>query len=512
MKKIFILLTIAFGFISCVEDEGNYSYTELNEITIEGLEESYNVLQKIDTIKIQPKITSTILGDNLDNFEMQWHIHEGIAEHIHTIVGHEKDLVLPVDFAIGSYTLYLTVLDKTTGLKTMANAPIKVTTPTSKGFLLLGDDLEEGIIGLDMVTMPAGRDTSVVENVYDNSETRFKGADRILYQGLRPNDYQSLWMCTDDGSFRMNNSTEISIISELNDYGMIEISSDFEQKKPMRIKDVFPHQTTVNRSYMYRGYLTEDVAVLNMIITAEYFGQPCNRTSASSTKLFSLYPLAFTMGAYSSAQNCILLYNTDEERFMKINTNFNASHCTSLSDYATDIFPWNQQGTGRKIVWGGNTVNGTYGSSFAIMKDDNNNHFLYKFRSGTYSPLKEGYYEIDMSVAENFANASHYMVSGTNSLLLYAHGSTLYMYDYAYKKLLKRDMGGEITYLDIEYASAGSRTAFVVATYDETEKGIVRKLDVGTDVNTLEIIDRPNEVWHTRLRVKDVEWKRAYGS
>ena len=66
--------------------------------------------------------------------------------------------------------------------------------------------------------------------------------------------------------------------------------------------------------------------------------------------------------------------------------------------------------------------------------------------------------------------------------------------------------------MDIEYASAGSRTAFVVATYDETEKGIVRKLDVGTDVNTLEIIDRPNEVWHTRLRVKDVEWKRAYGS
>ena len=68
MKKIFILLTIAFGFISCVEDEGNYSYTELNEITIEGLEESYNVLQKLDTIKIQPKITSTILGDNLDKF------------------------------------------------------------------------------------------------------------------------------------------------------------------------------------------------------------------------------------------------------------------------------------------------------------------------------------------------------------------------------------------------------------------------------------------------------------
>ena len=60
------------------------------------------------------------------------------------------------------------------------------------------------------------------------------------------------------------------------------------------------------------------------------------------------------------------------------------------------------------------------------------------------------------------------------------------------------------------HASASSRTSFVVATYSDSEKGIVRKLDVGSDVNTLEIKDREKEVWHTRLRVKDVEWKRAY--
>jgi hypothetical protein len=93
---------------------------------------------------------------------------------------------------------------------------------------------------------------------------------------------------------------------------------------------------------------------------------------------------------------------------------------------------------------------------------------------------------------------------------MYAYGSTLYLYNYAYGDILSRDMGGEITYLDLEYNSTGSRTAFVVATYNDTDKGIVRKLDVGTDPNVLEIIDRPKEVWHTRLKVKDVEWKKAY--
>lgn len=512
MKKILILLLSATCFFSCVEDEGNYTYTDINQVKIEGLEESYNVLNGLDVIQIQPKITGSVLGDNLEHYEYQWHIHEGIGEHIHTVISNEKDLNYPVNINIGNYTLYLTVLDKSTGLKTIAGATMKVTTPTSKGFLLLGDDLEEGIMGLDMVVMPAGRDTTVVENVYDNSETRFVGADRILYQGIRYNETQSLWMCTEDGSFRMNNIEDISIISELNDFGMIEISSDFGHKQPMRIMDVFPHPSTTNRSGSYRGYLTEDVAVLNMIITAEYFAQPCNRLSATSNNLFKFYPLAFTMSTYYTGHNCVLLYNMDEERFMKINTYFNASYCTTLPDYATDKFPWDQRDTGRTIVWGGNSVNGSYGSSYAIMKDREGKHFLYKFRSGPYSALKEDCYEIDLSVATNFAEASHYMVSGTNSLLLYAHGSTLYMYDYAYKTLLTRDMGAEITHLDLEYCSKGSRTEFVVATYSDTEKGVVRKLEVGTDVNKLEIIDRPKEVWKTRLRVKDVEWKRAYGS
>ena len=71
-------------------------------------------------------------------------------------------------------------------------------------------------------------------------------------------------------------------------------------------------------------------------------------------------------------------------------------------------------------------------------------------------------------------------------------------------------MGAEITCLEAEFVSAQSRTAFMVATYSDSEKGIVRKLDVGTDPNVLEIIDRPKEVWHTRLKVKDVEWKKAY--
>jgi len=514
MKKTIILLLTSLGLFSCVEDEGNYTYTSLNEITIEGLESSYNVLDKVDIIKITPTIKGSILGDNLDNYEFQWHIHEGVTEHKHTIIGNEKDLEYKVDLGIGDFTLYFTVKDKTTGLETSTYAGIKSSTAISKGFMLLGDDVEEGIMGVDMVVMPAGRDTTVAENIYDNSETRFKGADKIIYPGARSvaPDKENIWMCTDDGSFRVDHKDGVfTIISEVNDYHMIE--TDFQQK-PLRIVDMFPHQFNYygrnwNCSYSNRGYMTEDMMFVGSVMTAEYYATPCNRLSATATELFNFFPFVFYNEASNNGYtNTFVIYNTDENRFMKTYWNLTrASHCVAPgSDYSTDYFPWDQAGTGRTMVWGGNGLD-TGGYFNALMKDTEGKYFLYKFIAGPYSFTKKGCYEIDLSIAPNFADASHYMVSATGSIMLYTYGSKLCMYNYVYKTYQEYDMGAEITCLEAEFVSAQSRTAFMVATYSDSEKGIVRKMDVGTNPNVLEIIERPNEVWNTRLRVKDIEWK-----
>lgn len=514
MKKTVILLLASIGLFSCVEDEGNYNYTSLNEITIEGIEGSYNLLDKVDVLKITPTIKGSILGDNLDNYEYQWHIHEGVTEHKHTILSNEKDLEYKVDLGVGSYTLYFTVKDRTTGLEASAYSSIKTSTAISKGFMLIGDDMEEGIMGLDMVVMPAGRDTTVAENVYDNSETRFKGADKILYQGPRGGmiEKETLWMCTDDGSFRMNHHPgTLSIISEVNDYHLIE--TEFEHKT-MRIKDIFPHQCNFynvfwNCSYMYRGYMTEDMIVISQTMTTDYHTTPCNRVSNTATEMFNFYPHIFynETNRNTTLQNYII-YNTDDNCFMTPQWKLiRTTHCKEVGiDRPTDPFPWNQNGTGRTMVWAGNSFDAG-GNSYALMKDAEGKYFLYKFSAGPYNFQKRGCYEIDLNAAPNFANASHYMISGTGSIMLYTYGSKLCMYNYIHKMYKEYDMGAEITCLEAEYLSKASRTSFMIATYDETEKGIVRKLDVGTNPNVLEIIERPREVWKTRLRIKDIEWK-----
>lgn len=513
MKKTLLILLASVGFLSCVEDEGNYTYTELNQITIEGLEASYNVLDKVDVIKITPTIKGTLLGDDLSNYEYQWHVVEGILEPKRTYISNEKDLNYKVDLGIGSYTLYFTVKDKSTGLEATAYSTINTSTAISKGFMLLGDDMEEGIMGVDMIVMPAGRDTTVAERIYDNSETKFKGADRILYQGARSvnPDIESLWMCTEDGSFRMEHHNGIlEVISDINDYHLIE--TEFNHKE-MRVKDVFPHPTNyngryMNCSYMYRGYMTEDMVVFAMIMTAEYYATPCNRMSANATELFSFYPHVFynetSNNGYTSAY---VLYNTDDSCFVKtVNSGIRATYCSAVgSDYATDAFPWNQKGTGRSMVWAANTLDAS-GHALALMKDNEGKYFLYKFVAST-SPRKVGCYEVNLDIAPHFAEASHYMASATGSILMYTHGNTLYLYNYTYQTCEAFDMGAEITCLEPDFLSAQSRTQFFVATYSDSEKGTVRKMDVGTNPNVLEIKERPGEEWKTRLRVKDIEWK-----
>ena len=188
-------------------------------------------------------------------------------------------------------------------------------------------------------------------------------------------------MCSDDGSFRVDHKTGIfSIISEVNDYHMIE--TEFEHKK-LRILDMFPHQfnnygRNWNCSYSNRGYMTEDMLFVGAVSTAEYYATPCNRTSATATELFNFFPFVFYNEASNNGYtNTFVIYNTDENRFMKTYWNLQrASHCVAPgSDYSTDYFPWDQTGTGRTLVWGGNGLD-TGGHSYALMKDTDGQYFF----------------------------------------------------------------------------------------------------------------------------------------
>ena len=77
MKQIlYILLGIMLlSIVSCYDDEGNYDYHDINEVTFGEINTMYNVLLNIDTLKIDVgDFVEMSKGDltDTDRFEYLW--------------------------------------------------------------------------------------------------------------------------------------------------------------------------------------------------------------------------------------------------------------------------------------------------------------------------------------------------------------------------------------------------------------------------------------------------------
>lgn len=516
MKNIlFILLTLLVWSSCDVEDKGNYDYTEVNGVTIEGVESSYEKIGKVDELVIEPQIKGSILGEDESNYEYSWFL--TYDDFQHKILSTEKNLKWKVDLPAGTHSLYFQIVDKSTGLQWLKGIALKVTTFFTKGFLLFGDT-EAGEARLDMVIMPVGQDTTVAENVYDNSTYHLSNVRGMFFSGSSPFNpvVKSLWLLTDEVDIRITSGSYFSDFGEFNELGIIE--TDAEHISPMRIMDFFPHQNAAGiRSDRNRGYITEDMIVMKSMIgtTADYYSTPVNKYS-NSPKLFKPYPLAFVRGASSFYSVSAMFYDMDEQCFVKANSDYGqTTYCVKLKDGPKDPFPWNQKGTGRTIVYGENGYELNDGDSHAIMKDEEGHYYIYTFKTQDgdyfwYTPTKKGGYEVEFAIAQGFNEASHYMFSSAKSVVVYAVGSMLWAYDYSRKQITSMDLGAEITCLEAEYCSTRSLSDFIVATYDaDTHKGVVRKLQIGGDNDEVKIIEKPREIWEVTMKVKFIEWKDA---
>lgn len=68
MKIKITILCLALTLISCYEDLGNYDYQELETITVEGIEETYTLNTRIDTLKISPIIEASAVDAEMEYF------------------------------------------------------------------------------------------------------------------------------------------------------------------------------------------------------------------------------------------------------------------------------------------------------------------------------------------------------------------------------------------------------------------------------------------------------------
>lgn len=514
---LIVLGIVLLGLVSCVDDEGSYENLPVNEVTVSGLEDEYNVIAGVTELVIEPEIEGSLKGTDDSNYEYTWYVcyAEIGAEHEHTVLSNEKDLDIVLTLPPRSYALYLSIRDKESGLEWLFDTDLYVQTMLTRGFYVFGDK-EYGTVGMDFLSMPSGSDSIIIKDIFINSHG-LHGAEELMFSGASYSaDGQTLWAVTSDGTYKITNNISGENASSVFDVDETYSPDNmffpqFDVKRPIKIIDMAPKQSQNGRapSSTNRVYVTEDGVYGCSPMSGEAYGNPFNRYSNTSSELFLPYKTAFFRRSYMSG---VMVYDLDNERFTTSSSSMmmSVTNCRVLKDSPDDPFPWNQ--TNRTIVYGDNCVDD---NCYVVMKDTENTnlYYVYKFSvTSVSSPSKDVGYTIDISRAPGFDVASYYAFFTDQPYILYTVGSQLYGLNYSLpnsQAVMLHDFGSEITYMTFDWISRSMETDIAICTYDETNKGTIYKYEINNDPNVIEIRPIENCEWKTDLKVKKLEFRNS---
>ena len=90
--------------MACYDDKGSYDYKDVNEVEVDGLGTSYNLIFKKDTLKITPELKFTQDSLSLDRYGYEWIVVSGISgsEETREVIGTERNLKYFVELEPGT--------------------------------------------------------------------------------------------------------------------------------------------------------------------------------------------------------------------------------------------------------------------------------------------------------------------------------------------------------------------------------------------------------------------------
>ena len=158
MKRTTLLYStiLSLGLLmgACAEDDGNYDYTPINSVTIEGLEEDL-LVEAGSRLQLTPVLNIT--DESSINLSYEWTIGE-------TVVSNERNLDIalpPLDY--GEHLCALTIRDLDNGMQYRMTFSLTITNPFNYGYYFL-TRMDDG--STEMAYIPANsEDASTAEDV-----------------------------------------------------------------------------------------------------------------------------------------------------------------------------------------------------------------------------------------------------------------------------------------------------------------------------------------------------------
>ncbi len=338
-----LFIFVSSAIMSCAEDEGNYDYTELNELSIAGIESMYNV-EQFTNLNIDPQITGSE-GFNADDYEYLWYIFKAYDREIEAdTLSHDIILSVPVNNSPNMYTLVFKVINKKTGLFKMQQCNVNVVNTLSAGLAILSSVDGHGDLAfintLDKVS----------ENVYETVNGKSLGQDPFNIVLTGNNSCQQMLL--------VSTSTESIFIDP----------TDFRQIMPLSEMFNFPPATgkvaTVCRNrWNNNELLIVDGALFQRTLYGDGGKFPKYTTKKSGD--YDLAPFNFFgdgVGYY---------YDQKYQRFTYMNYN---RIITVVAEVGNPYF--DPANVGMKMLWGKNFPVSDVSYMRAVMQDDKGKRYL----------------------------------------------------------------------------------------------------------------------------------------
>ena len=432
--NILVSLFLAFSFIACFDDKGNYDYHEVAELTIENIPELIEVLGSSDHIIVQPKVTSSLEGEITNdnpNFEFTYKLEKKsggiLADEKWVNLNPSKSLDLDTlaSFPADTYIVWFTVKDIRSGVETSTTFDVKVTSPTYEGWMILCNEGNQERVRMDMISViSAERVIPAYDLLTPLGLPDLKKANEIGFSTslfASPND--QIYVMSEEGAYLIDRETFKTDES----WNIYLVSFIIPPTEGNIVK-----YTSLNSGSSYGPLASFCVSntgnayaqILGMAGAA--FEYPINTSVRGGTPEYKVAPyIGISMARPGNGQTA-LFYDTDNQRFVgwKYGNNVDARQTlTPLPDPENKLFSFQ---TGMDLIYMESTRYSN-GLVYSILQNANGKRVIYGINMSGNGFAQESKYE--NPDAPDFDKATAFAFHSQYPYLFYAVGNKVYLHN-----------------------------------------------------------------------------------
>lgn len=493
----FIVVCVAlFTFTGCYEDKGNYTYGEIEEVTV-TFPENIAAMEGSEYLEFDPEIVSSIngpiSGDNKHysfGCKLNWQRRAGSSQRW-TDINPDKTKAVKyfAEMPANNYTFWYTVKNEDTGVTFNFKGYCTVISTTSEGWMVLSNDGADKKVRMDFVFTDSKGVEHVRQNLFDGSGPQLYNALGITMQPTQMSYGDRIVMMTGSGAYELNTAslqyTESRTVKSI----------DFvDQGAPGEIIQWEPIQSPASYGPLSKCAVTDQGNAYS--VTSYYAGAgfefPMNTDKPGNDPTYKVAPFIGCGQNRPGNSYGALFYDETNKRFMGwfyYASGDQKKLLYPLRDPENAKFSFQ---TGMDIVDMENTAFNN--EVWSVLQDASGKRHLYGIYVAGYTSeyVQDNVYECD---APDFHEADDYAFHSMNSLMLYSKNNKVYCYNIYTGQLLDEitlDSSEKITKIKFPLCKSPSPTGLnnwdklkedqnrliVASTTGQENGGIVRFYDI----------------------------------